>query len=322
MKIIVIGSQGFVGKHLCDNLVLNKIPYIGVDCKSEDVDLIQKDITDFASLQDIVIDEDDIVVHLAARQYADKPPRKHRAEFFNQVNVVGLNHVLTTMLNKGCHKLIYFSSDMVYGLPQTMPIKEDHQQQPIAEYGQSKQMAEQLCERFREKGLSITLFRPRLIVGPGRLGVLDKMFRLIDKNWPIPLIGNGRNYYQMVSVFDCVSAILRAVRLDCPNANFNLGSEQLISIKDLLKSLIQSVGSQSKLIPINAKMVKVGFQFLEKLGIELLYLEQYSLADKFFYVDIENTKKQLNWAPQFNDHDMLCTAFQWYKSNLSQAILC
>ena len=45
-----------------------------------------------------------------------------------------------------------------------------------------------------------------MIIGPGRLGLLKKLFFLIKNNLPVPMIGSGKNRYQFISVFDCADA--------------------------------------------------------------------------------------------------------------------
>ncbi len=306
MKVIVIGSEGFVGKNLCRSLQESNKPFLSVDQHNPVTPI---DIRNKNALHKLDIEANDIVVNLAARQYADKPPKKNRQQFFDAVNVTGLENILTTMQNKGCKQLICFSTDMVYGLPQYTPINIDHPKSPLAEYGKSKQKAEALCQEYREKGFSITLFRPRLILGPGRLGVLEKLFKLIAKDRPVPLIGDGENYYQMVSVFDCVSAILKAIEHQCPNKTYNLGSKELISVNALLSGLIKSVNSRSKLIKTNARLVKWTLKNMTRLGLELMYPEQYALADQKYCVDISNTEQELNWQPRYNDSAMLKEAY-------------
>jgi dTDP-glucose 4,6-dehydratase len=73
--------------------------------------------------------------------------------------------------------------------------------------------------------MRISIFRPRLIIGPGRLGILSKLFTLIDANLPVPMIGSGRNPYQFISVFDCAEAARLAWRAGVPNEAYNLGSD-------------------------------------------------------------------------------------------------
>jgi dTDP-glucose 4,6-dehydratase len=63
--------------------------------------------------------------------------------------------------------------------------------------------------------MNISMFRPRLIIGPGRLGILEKLFKLIDMNLPVPMIGSGKNPYQFISVFDCAEACAPAWKAAC-----------------------------------------------------------------------------------------------------------
>lgn len=58
----------------------------------------------------------------------------------------------------------------------------------------------------------------------GRLGILEKLFKLVDHNLPVPMIGSGRNPYQFISVFDCASAARAAFSAGVPNEVYNLGS--------------------------------------------------------------------------------------------------
>ena len=68
-------------------------------------------------------------------------------------------------------------------------------------------------------------------------------------NLPVPTIGNGKNHYQMISVFDCVSAILCAIDKGLPNKEYNLGSKNSPDIRTLLKGVIASAHSHSVVIP-------------------------------------------------------------------------
>lgn len=316
MKIVITGSQGFLGSTLCKHLQENRQPYLGVDCKpGDDHNALRLDITNPAQLNQLPLEPNDIVVNLAARQWADTPPRKNRQAFFDAVNVKGLENLLNVMQQKSCHNLINFSSDMVYGLPQQVPLDESHRQNPIGEYGSSKKKAEQLCEDYRKQGFNITIFRPRLILGPGRLGVLAKLFHLIENNRPVPLIGKGNNYYQMVSVFDCVSAIEKAITAKLPNQAFNLGSKELISTFNLLGELIKSKHSKSKLIRTPAILCFAALKCLKPLGIEPLYKEQYLLANKMYYVATNKAQQALGWQPNYSDKRMLSEAYQWYLEN-------
>lgn len=316
MKYIIIGGSGFVGHHLAERLYK----------QGKDVfiyDLVQDmngfggfeflDITKPEQVDRIPFASEDIVIHLAARQYHLSVPGTHRKEFFFDVNYEGTANVIEAMSRKNCHKLIYFSTDMTYGKPEFLPVTTIHPQNPFGPYGGSKKASEDLCRKYRkEKGMSITIFRPRMILGPGRLGILKKLFRLMELNLPVPLIGKGTNCYQMISVFDCVSAIERCIEKNIPNKEYNLGSENPPTVYELLSDTIKRVGSHSMLIPTNGKFVKSCLSLLGCLGLELLYKEQYEIADENYIVDISSTKKDLGWQPRFSDEDMLVQAYEYY----------
>ncbi len=244
-------------------------------------------------MANIPLGPDDVVHHLAARQFHGVVPRRGRGDWFAAVNVVGTRHLLERMVRTGCRRLIYFSSDMVYGFPDRVPVPTDHPRRPLGPYGASKRDAEDLCADYRRRGLSVTIFRPRLIVGPGRLGVLAKLFGLILRGWPVPLIGSGRNSYQMISVFDCVTAIEAALACGVPDMAFNLGSRNPPTVRELLEQVIASAGSRSWLLPVPGGPLKATLAALDATGLPLLYPEQFLIADVNYLVDIGSTVSDL-----------------------------
>lgn len=161
--------------------------------------------------------------------------------------------------------------------------------------------------------MNITIFRPRMINGPGRLGILVKLFKLIDMNLPVPTIGNGKNHYQMISVFDCVSAILCAIDKGLPNKEYNLGSKNPPDIRTLLQGVVTSADKHSIVIPTSGKLVKLVLGLLDKYGFTLMYPEQFMIADEEYVLDIQETEKDLDWHPQYSDEDMLKEAYKMYK---------
>ena len=321
MKHIVIGGNGFTGRLLVEELQRRGLQVLVCDNDATTApkgnaatEFVHADIERPETLAALNIQQDDVVHLLAARQYHSFVPKKNRNEFFSAVNVQGTENVLNHMRDCGASKAIFFSTDMVYGYPQTLPIETSHQREPLGPYGLSKFRAEAVCRSFREQGFQITIFRPRMIVGPGRLGVLEKLFKLIEKNLPVPLIGNGSNHYQMVSVFDCVSAITCALEKGIPNDEFNLGSENPPTVHELLSSLIESCGSRSFLLKTPAPLVKAVLDVFDKVGLTVLFKEQYAISDHNYLVDIDKTKNELGWVPQHNDRDMFQQTFQEYKS--------
>ena len=314
-RIIIIGGSGFLGQALVNCLKTEKLyTALVMDIHkplAEGDGFIWQDIRlplDFA------FNADDIVVHLAANQYHTKVPRKNRESYFFDTNTVGTQNILERMEHCKACNMVYFSTDMVYGLPLELPVRPDHPQNPFGPYGRSKKASEGICERFREKGFNITVFRPRMIVGPGRFGILIKLFGLIQKNMPVPMIGAGNNCYQMVSVDDCAHAALQAIRKRCPNRAYNLGSLNPPKVKDLLSAVIKHANSRSPLIPTWGTGVKAALAFLAAIHLEIMYREQYKIADCDYLLDISESMQELGWVPQHDDTEMLIAAYDEYRS--------
>ena len=312
-RFIIVGGSGFVGQYALEALA-KKYPNSEI-CILDVVEPKQNYganfyFCDLTKEIDFVFSPSDIVIHLAARQYHPKPPREDRDWYFFELNYEGTKRLFEKMKESGCTRMIYFSTDMVYGLPTYIPLKSSHPKQPFGAYGKSKLASEEFLCQFWNQGFSITIFRPRMIVGKGRFGLLTKLFWLIKHNLPIPMIGNGENCYQMVSVEDCANAIVCAIQNGIPNICLNLGSKNPPKVKTLLGKLIRDTGSKSFLIPTYGCFVKLVLNILGKIGVELMYEEQYKIADVEYIVDISETTKAIGWEPQYCDEQMLRLAYE------------
>lgn len=223
---IVTGGSGFVGQRLVAALRARGERVIVFDTVAPaagEVEHVVGDVTRDADLARLALGPDDVVHHLAARQFMGDVPRRNRDAWFAAVNVEGTRRLLSAMAVGGTRRLIFFSTDMTYGLPRITPLPPTCAQFPIGPYGRSKLAAERLIHAAgAEFALRATIFRPRLIAGAGRLGILATLFKLIARDLPVPMIGSGRNRYQMIAVSDCVAAALRAVEHDFPPRSFNL----------------------------------------------------------------------------------------------------
>jgi dTDP-glucose 4,6-dehydratase len=319
---IITGGSGFVGRHLAAALVARNKKVVIFDLSEPHsgpggADYIRGDIRIAEDLAALQLSPADTVYHLAARQFHLATPNRHRDSWFSDVNVLGTRRLLDAAQKKGVAGLIYFSTDMTYGRPRPGLLTPDHPQNPIGPYGESKLAAERLIRAAgKSASLKATIFRPRLIAGAGRLGILKKLFMLIHRNLPVPLIGSGRNRYQMVAVEDCVAAALASVEHGFPAGPFNLGSAAPPTVRDLLSMLISRAGSRSKLLPIPAGLLRVPLALCDRLGIPLLYPEQYEIADLDCVLDISETEAALNWRPTRRDEDILYDAYWNFVSSI------
>jgi dTDP-glucose 4,6-dehydratase len=280
------------------------------------VDFVRGDIRRQSDLAKLHLGSADVVYHFAARQFHAGVPHGNRDAWFADVNVGGTRCLLQQMSAASARRMIFFSTDMTYGKPDYTPIDPGHRQRPIGPYGRSKVEAERLLIEARGGfGLQATIFRPRLIAGAGRLGILTKLFRLIGLSLPVPMIGSGKNRYQMVAVEDCVAAALAAVERDCPSGPFNLGSREPPTIRQLLKELIRRAGSRSILVPAPAAVLQPVLSLLDNAGLTLLYPEQFAIANLDYVLNTATTHAGLGWTPLKNDIDIIFEAYRGFMTS-------
>jgi len=315
VRHVITGGSGFLGQRLARLLASNGAQVVLFDLaepapQNHRGSFVRGDVTIPADLHRLELRRDDVVHHLAARQFGDAVPWRGRYEWFSVVNVAGTREVIAAMVRAGVGRMVYFSSDMTYGLPTVIPVPPIHPQQPLGPYGASKLAAERLIKQAGKEGISATLFRPRLITGPGRLGIFSKLFRLIQRNLPVPLVGSGANRYQMISADDCARAAVRAVELGCPAGPFNLGSANPPSARELLESIIRHANSRSVLIPMPAALIKAALSTLDVLGLALMYPEQFRIADADILLDTSETRRVLGWEPVDDDTSSMISAYR------------
>ncbi|MGL4729345.1 MAG: NAD-dependent epimerase/dehydratase family protein [Bosea sp. (in: a-proteobacteria)] len=323
MKHIVFGGNGFVGTQLVANLAAQGEEVVVADLAlaqpREGVTQIRIDLTRRETLDAVPMAAGDMVYNLAAKMLSPLQVRAKRYDFFYPVNFHGVENILDRMQQAGAHRLVQFTTDMIYGHTHDIPKREDARKEPLGHYGGSKLAAEQLCERWRaENGFNISIFRPRLIIGPGRLGILAKLFKLIDLNLPVPMIGAGKNPYQFISVYDCASAAEAGWRAGVPNRAYNLGSTNPPSVKQLLGELITEAGSKSVLLPTPAPLVKMTLALFDRLNLPIMDPEQYLIADETCILDTSAALNDLGWQPQHRDSDMLRAAYREYRAGLTR----
>lgn len=324
MKHIITGGNGFLGTELAKRLLAKGEKVLIIDiAKTEesptypDAEFIHMDIRFKDAWTRIGIDKDDVIYHFAAKLLMPILPRKQRTEYFWSHLYDGTQILLEHLeKNTGCRHMVYYTTDMVYGHTVHHPRFEDHPRVPVGPYGEAKYKSELLCENYRERGFGITLFRPRLIIGEGRLGILESLFKLIDKNLPVPMIGNGENFYQFVSVGDCAESCIKAMEKGCPNGEYHVGSVNPPTVRELLTDLIKEADSKSILVPTWAPAVKFILDLMDRAGFPIMDPEQFLIADETCVLDVSKSEKELGWNPSEGDSEMLIAAYRSYRKML------
>ncbi len=324
MRHVIFGGDGFVGRHLAPKLLADGDEVVVADVMRSDLPHyrdarhVHCDVTDPLSIEAVGLDAGDMVYNLSAKMLSPIQIRSRRHDFFWPVNVHGTEHIIKAMDKAGAGRLVHFTTDMIYGHTVTYPMTEEHPVAPLGEYGLSKLKTEEMAAEWRRRGIQISLFRPRLIIGPGRLGILEKLFKLIDMNLPVPMIGSGKNPYQFISVFDCAEAARLAWKAGVPNEAYNLGSLNPPPVKKLLGDLVRHAGSRSLLIPTPGWAVKRTLDLLDWMNMPIMDPEQYLIADEECVLDVSKGERELGWVPKYRDEDMLIAAYSEYRAKKNE----
>ena len=171
--------------------------------------------------------------------------------------------------------------------------------------------------------MCIPVVRPKTFIGTGRLGVFQILYDWVESGKKIPVIGNGKNRYQLLEVEDLVNAIELLLNTSKNKANqvFNVGAEKFGTVLEDVGALCSFAKSGAKVLPTPAVPTKLLLALFEKLKLSPLYQWVYGTADKDSFVSIERIKSELGWLPKYSNKDALIRSYQWYlehKNELSK----
>ncbi len=317
MRIYITGISGFLSINLVRYLLANGYSDIaGIDLVDFDyperdkIDFLQGDIRNLDDLKKSMQGAD-IVVHTAAALPLYTP------EEIYTTDIVGTRNVLQQALEYGAKRFIHISSTAVYGVPDHHPLYETDRVIGVGPYGEAKVEAEAICREFREKGLCVPILRPKSFVGPERLGVFAIFYEWASEGRGFPMIGSGKNRYQLMDVEDLCQGILSCITLDKKEVNdtFNIGAEKYTTMKADYQAVLDKAGFGKKIVTFPAGLVIPVLKILEALKLSPLYPWIYETASKDSFVSIEKAQKILNFKPKYSNQDALLRNYQWYLDN-------
>jgi UDP-glucose 4-epimerase len=251
--VLVTGGAGFIGFHLCreilelganvfiyDNLSNGTIGNIK-DLSMQKVTFIKGDIRHLEKVGN-KIQNCGTIFHLAAQcnvAYSMKNPNE---DF--EINAVGTLKVLEEA-RKTDAKVIYASTSAVYGNPEKTPTSEDHLIRPVSFYGLSKVAGEEECLfYYRTYNLPVIILRLFNIYGPRAHGVIaDYLHGLRKKPSGLKILGTGNQSRDFIYISDVVKAlILSAQSKKALGQAYNIGSGTTISVRKLADIVIGLLG--------------------------------------------------------------------------------
>ncbi|MFH1088341.1 MAG: NAD(P)-dependent oxidoreductase [Patescibacteria group bacterium] len=241
MKIVITGSESFVGQELIKECQKQKIDVLGLDLKKTsdlDYEFIIGDIRS-ENLPDLIPEGVDAVVHLAA--LSRDPDCKNRAHECFDINVMGTLNVARAAMAKNVKQLIFASTEWVYGDFKGGEIKDECTLIDIttlnSEYALSKLVSESNLRQQYQYGLcSTTILRFGIIYGP-RLNNWSAVESLMDtiKNKDEIVVGSLQTGRCFIHVSDIAKGIIKSIGL--PGFNIiGLEGDKLVALGDIINA--------------------------------------------------------------------------------------
>ncbi len=306
-SVLVTGATGFLGSHLVHRLLregahvhaltssVSSIVPVRLADVIDDVHLVEANINDQSSLEDVVAGtEPALVVHLAAFTHVGKS--FHRVNENIQTNIQGTVNLLNA-LGGNYERFIYVGTGEVYG-DAPSPFREDGPVQPMSPYAVSKYAAERYCRMFNQAyGWPIVCLRPFNSYGPWQTPdrVIPEIILSALQKTPL-LMTAGEQIREFTYVEDTVDAFLRAlVRPGLEGAVINIGSAEEISMRALAVTVLELLGN-----PVEAQFGALPYRPNEIWRM---------VGDRGRSHDL------LGWKPHHDLTDGLARTIDWYRSN-------
>lgn len=262
---LICGAAGFIGSHLCDQLIQNGHTVTGVDNfitgSKENLDhlqhqpqfhLIEADVTTSGLRQKLPAERFDAVFHLASLA---SPVDYYRHPIATLLSGSSATHQLLDIALENNARFLLTSTSEVYGDPLVHPQREDYwgNVNPIGLrscYDESKRYAEAATMAYhRIHGLKTSIARifntygPRMQLNDGRVvpAFMDQALR----GAPLTVFGDGNQTRSFCYVSDLVDGLIRLAESDCSDP-INLGNpdeKSMIEFAQIIKKLTGSTSS-------------------------------------------------------------------------------
>ncbi len=274
-RVIVTGSAGFIGFHLCNQLLKMGIEVIGIDnlndyyevsLKHDRNSILQKndhftfhllDIFDREKLLNVFANsQPDIVIHLAAQagvRYSLENPH-----MYADSNLVGFLNILESCRNHKVKHLVFASSSSVYGGNTKTPFSiSDPVEKPVSLYAATKRANELMAYSYSHLySIPITGLRFFTVYGPwGRPDMAYFSFtKAIMNDETIKIFNYGKMMRDFTFVNDIVDGVIRvsehipkgSEKDSVPFKLYNIGNSSPVELGEFIQTLEQSIGKEAK----------------------------------------------------------------------------
>jgi nucleoside-diphosphate-sugar epimerase len=260
---LVTGGAGFIGSHLCEELVRRGERVRVVDslitgkranlAHLPAVEFIEGDLADIGVAHRAAAGAD-YVLHQAA--IPSVPRSVSDPVTSNRANIDATLNILVAARDAGVKRLVYAGSSSAYGDQPTLPKREDMPTRPLSPYALQKLVGEQYLSLFTKLyGLDTVTTRYFNVFGPRQdpsspySGVISLFIRaLLEGRQPV-IYGDGEQTRDFTYVANVVDGVLRACHAPgVAGEMMNVATGGRISLNELLRTLCDLVGVKTEAV--------------------------------------------------------------------------
>ncbi|MGP4115176.1 dTDP-glucose 4,6-dehydratase [Streptomyces sp. 4N509B] len=312
MRILVTGGAGFIGSHYVRTLlaggypgtsdaqvtVLDKLTYAGSRDNLPDehprMTFVEGDICDLPLLLEIFPGHD-AVVHFAAESHVDRS--LDAAGDFVETNVAGTQAVLEAALRSRVERVVYVSTDEVYGSIESGSWTEEWPLAPNSPYAASKAAAEMIARSYwRTYDVNLSVTRCSNNYGPYQHPekLIPRFVTNLLDGEPVPLYGNGLNRREWLHVDDHCRGIHLVLEKGRAGEVYNIGGGNEYTNLALTELLLELCGMDHSMI-----------RFVPDRKAHDL---RYSMID-------DKIREELGYAPRIPFSRGLAETVAWYQDH-------
>lgn len=249
-KVLITGSNGFVGRHLVEEYAKDGWEIRAVVRSQATCNLDRAKVREIVEIPDIaevldwapIVHGCSVVAHLAARAHQVQEAQDDCVFAFDRVNVTATANLALAAANANVRRFLFVSSSGVMGDSSQKPWTEEDVPSPRSAYAKSKLMAEQKVQSIaRRSGMEYVILRPALVYGPGSPGNLARLIKLVGTGLPLPFSGIAGKR-SMVNVNYLVQILVAASTLrDAANQKYLVADGQDLTLPAIVRAFAEGL---------------------------------------------------------------------------------
>ena len=249
MNVLVTGSSGQLGSHVCERL-RDAHEVVGLDIRKKAIEGVRAIDGDIRKGDDVgpAVFGVDVVVHCAAQVSVERSLVDPIADA--ETNVLGTINMLHESASAGVSRFVYVSSAAVLGNPKYVPLDELHPAEPTSNYGASKLAGERFALAYgHSHGMEVVAVRPFNFYSPRAdpsspySGVITRFAERVKEGKAPVIEGDGmqtRDFIHAVDVAEFIDIV--ASKAGISGEVFNCGSGVPTSILELANMMMELKG--------------------------------------------------------------------------------